>query len=53
MPLAIDGGLLSRLFAWSLASGLDVVWNRSFLTRFYVAFTEKEWAMRLKFSQEF
>ncbi|MEO5667600.1 MAG: hypothetical protein ABIR96_06050 [Bdellovibrionota bacterium] len=53
MPLAIDAGFMSDLFAWSLATGLDVVWNKSFLTRFYVAFTPKDWAMRLKFSQEF
>ena len=53
MPLGVDAGVMSRLFAWSVASGVDVVWNRSFYTRFYVAFAEKEWAMRLKFSQEF
>lgn len=53
MPVAFDGGIMSQLFAWSVASGLDVVWNRSFFTRFYVALAEKEWAMRLRFSQEF
>jgi len=53
MPLALDVGFMSRLFAWSIATGFDVVWNRSLLTRFYVAFTEDEWATRLKFSHEF
>ncbi len=53
MPLGFDVGFLNRLFAWSVATGFDVLWNRSFLTRFYAAFTETEWALRLKFSQEF
>lgn len=53
MPLAADVGFMSRLFVWSLATGFDVMWNRSFLTRLYVARSPEDWALRLRFSQEF
>jgi hypothetical protein len=53
MPIAVDFGMLNQIFAWSVASGFDVLWNRSFFTRLYAAFTEEEWTLRLKFTQEF
>jgi hypothetical protein len=53
IPLATEFGLLSRLGVWSLSSGLDILWNKSFLTRFYTSFSEDHWTFRLKFDQEF
>lgn len=53
MPLAIDLGLLNSVFAWSLASGVDIFWNRTFLTRLYVAYSKLETSLRLRFTQEF
>lgn len=53
MPLGVDLGLINTFFAWSLASGVDIFWNRSFLTRLYVAYSKLETSLRLRFTQEF
>ncbi len=50
---AIDLALFNELFAWSFATGVDLFWNKSFLTRLYFSYGQSDWAIRLRFSQEF
>jgi|GEM_PF-1235220 len=53
VPIAAEIGLLGRLGVWSISTGLDILWNKSFLTRFYTSFSEGNWELNLKFTQDF
>jgi hypothetical protein len=53
IPVAFEMGILSRLFVWSFSTGVDLLWNKSFLTRFYASYAEGDTSLSLKFSQEF
>ena len=53
MLAAVDIALMNELFAWSFSTGVDMFWNKSFLTRLYFSYGQSNWAIRLRFLQQF
>lgn len=53
VPIAVDLALMGYMGAWSTSMGLDAMWNKSFLTRFYMSYAEKDYSVNLKFNYEF
>jgi len=53
MLAALDAAFFNELFAWSFGTGVDLFWNKSFLTRLYYSYGQDNWAIRLRFNQEF
>lgn len=53
VPLGIDLGQLGKQPAWSLSSGLNVLFNKNFLVRSLIGYSKMGYEARLAFGQEF